>query len=626
MCGIFGWAGKDPKKFNKAKFDIQGLYNNSRGGDSCGVTTDGEIYYGAIAGRKNYDDFLVENNYDIPKLIPTVFGHTRKSSHGVVNANNAHPFGFGDHNDGYKFIGCHNGTLHNHKQLAATYNVEESIFTINDRNIKILDRNKIDSEILLEAIYNSHSFHPLEDYIGGAAVIFTDTEFPNIIYAFHGASRKDEDDDPKKIVEERPLFYYIENKNSLYISSLAESLIAIGGEINENIFEFECNVVYKITNGDIKNAETFKINRSKSHQSAYSRINWGHGPNFSMIGNSVDRYKKMRNKQSSHSHKKNKKDLLNFDVTNIYEEKEERLFKSPIIFSNLRYKRNGHKAEGIFTWVSEYGLIYLTHDASAAQKEVIQLMDIPFCMKEGSFIRSKQKQSELNYNSDDIIIPFQTIKHTTAPLLYIYDGILLQYETDYLALVNKFKEKFTFEDLSRMSKHPIIDTRCTFRPSTNQEILKDGELFTGNICPLGSKKIYDIENGNLMSITMRDEAINNDSSVIALPLNTMCHIKQQDDETFINNTIRDFVKETQGIKEIVDFIATEDDEIDEDPILEVPDDSLALEVIDKLMTPIYVNLQEAEIELKKYNTHECVKNVLEANNDYLISLNELINV
>lgn len=53
MCGIFGYAGKNPKTFNKAKFDILGLYNNSRGGDSCGVTTDGEIYYG-LRTSKNY--------------------------------------------------------------------------------------------------------------------------------------------------------------------------------------------------------------------------------------------------------------------------------------------------------------------------------------------------------------------------------------------------------------------------------------------------------------------------------------------------------------------------------------------------------------------------------------------
>ena len=34
MCGIWAYSGKN---FNKYKFNILGIFNDSRGGDSCGL-------------------------------------------------------------------------------------------------------------------------------------------------------------------------------------------------------------------------------------------------------------------------------------------------------------------------------------------------------------------------------------------------------------------------------------------------------------------------------------------------------------------------------------------------------------------------------------------------------------
>ena len=620
MCGIFAWAGNNPKKFNKAKFDIQGIYNDSRGGDSCGVTTDGEIYYGVERDRKEYKDFLVESDYIIPKKIPVIFGHTRKSSQGLVNSSNAHPFGFGDNNEGFRFIGCHNGTLYNHKEIAKKYNIEDIIYKNNEFNVQVYNRTKIDSEILLEAIYKDNGFHPLENYIGGAALLFTDTIEPNVLYAFHGASRKDWNDDPKKQTEERPLYYYKESKNSIYVSSMAESLVAIGGTINENVFEFECNVVYKIKDGDIDNAETFKINRNKAHQTAFvGNTHESHYPNHSYFPNKhisqCSNYNKVRNHKNN---KKAKKDLLNYDIDNIYDEKEERVFKSPIVLCNLRYKRNGHLIQGIYTWVEDYGLIYLSSNYMTSYIDADELIDIPFSLRDGYFIKSKHNQALIDYKSDDVIIPFQTIRKTKPPILYFFEGVLLQTEADYIALTSQFK-KFTFDDLSFMSKHPIINIKEVNKGSLDQQIKKEGQLYSGSICPLGSKKIYDIEKGNLISITTREDNIDNqfkNGAQILLPLNTMSCINEQSDENFMNKTILDFVKE----KEVINFTAIED----EDPEIELEDESNAIELIDKTMTPIYLSIQNAELELRKFNNIEIIKNILEANNDYLMTLDELV--
>ena len=57
-CGIFAWSGKDPKKFNKDKFDKLGIFNIERGKDSCGISFDGEVYYG-INTEKLYSNFIV---------------------------------------------------------------------------------------------------------------------------------------------------------------------------------------------------------------------------------------------------------------------------------------------------------------------------------------------------------------------------------------------------------------------------------------------------------------------------------------------------------------------------------------------------------------------------------------
>ena len=256
MCGIFAWSGKDPKKFNKDKFDKLGIFNIDRGKDSCGVSFDGEVYYG-LNTEKLYSKFIVNREIK-PLKYPVVIGHTRQASIGnIVNERNAHPFGFGNNSEGnYEFIGCHNGTLYNHKDLASTFKIDttETIKIQSDHNPNGFYesfRQKIDSEILLEIIYKTKNFKVLSQYNGAAALVFTNTNEPNVIYVWKGAS-KWYDYNSYVVEEERPLFYYKETKNSLYISSIQESLETIGGIANVNLFTFSQNTIYKITDGDVE--------------------------------------------------------------------------------------------------------------------------------------------------------------------------------------------------------------------------------------------------------------------------------------------------------------------------------------------------------------------------------------
>ena len=270
MCGIFAWSGKDPKKFNKDKFDKLGIFNIDRGKDSCGVSFDGEVYYG-LNTEKLYSKFIVNREIK-PLKYPVVIGHTRQASIGnIVNETNAHPFGFGNNSEGnYEFIGCHNGTLYNHKDLASTFKIDtaETIKVQSDHNPNGFYesfRQKIDSEILLEIIYKTKNFKVLSQYNGAAALVFTNTNEPNVIYVWKGAS-KWYDYTNYHIEEERPLFYYKETKNSLYISSIQESLETIGGIANVNLFTFSPNTIYKITDGDVEHAEKTPISRNNAFQ------------------------------------------------------------------------------------------------------------------------------------------------------------------------------------------------------------------------------------------------------------------------------------------------------------------------------------------------------------------------
>lgn len=513
-CGIIAWGGKNTKSFNKHKFDILGIFNDSRGGDSCGITIDGEIYHGIRPIDKLYKDFLVEKNYNAPKLFPTVIAHTRKSSVGTINGDNAHPFGFG-HNeefDSFSFLGVHNGTLYNHDEFCKDYGVEISVY-----NNNVFDRRKIDSEVLLESIYKSESFRPLSAYYGGAAVVFTSTLEANVLYAFHGASAEYEGG---KIEEERPLYYYIEGKNSMYISSLAEGLIAIGGVIEKNVFEFEHNVVYKITDGDVRNAEKFPVSRKAVLQRRKPYVHvpakvTSHAPN-SMVNAYMDgEYDFTSNRQRNKALRAQVKENIkrtrrqDFNVDNIYDEKPLAYKRSKVIYQKLRYTRNGHNCNGVFTYINGYGLHFLCDKSSSITDSVFKIIDAPFDKEKGEFL---EKDADITHN-DHAIVPFPKVGSRAPFLVYIYNGIMMETKMDYDAVLAK-RVAIDWINLSNCSKYPICDDRLQ-RPLNHQQNIRHyDEPYTNNFSPLGSDKIYHIENGNLKKVEIiEDLRAANDSQV-----------------------------------------------------------------------------------------------------------------
>tara|TARA_R110002049_G_scaffold161142_1_gene326087 strand:- start:885 stop:2711 length:1827 start_codon:yes stop_codon:yes gene_type:complete len=492
MCGIFAWAGKTPKKFNRSSFNILGLYNESRGKTSCGESIDGDIRVG-LKSTRLFTDYIVKGEpLPNPVRVPVVIGHTRQASNGGASIENAHPFGFGEKAHGYSFIGVHNGTLYNKTELAKKYEVNAN--SVTETNHSVTTRVKIDSEILLECIYQSESFKVLNDYQGGAALVFTNLNEPNVIYCYHGASKYYNTSVSE--LEERPLYYYKESKNSLYISSLENSLLVLSGGVDDNIKEFDTNIVYKITDGDIDKAVKFKVDRSNQVQKETYSSSWSKPKNKSNYGiNKRNEYKKKNTPVNKTNNLFDITDKPKLDADqNIYKENPRltsaNMGKRPI-FYKLRYFRNGHLVDGIYTFISDYGYYYLGHTELEADKNAEDIKGKIFDYANGDFVTSTG-----SYRKNHKVA---FLKNAEIKFYYFYKGVILKTRLDFtIATMNHNTEKeFTWKELSFMSKHPVCNIEAN-KHYTAQGVHWEGTEYTGWYGGLGAYRAYRFLDGNLI--------------------------------------------------------------------------------------------------------------------------------
>jgi len=525
MCGIFGHVGNTTKKINIDKLNLLGIQNEVRGIHSCGLTSDGLIKKG-IGESAKYRDFLTYYRLNNPSHSPTVIGHTRHATRGEHTKANAHPFGFGSltpkwsKDPVFEFVGVHNGTLHNHKELAEKRGisltkdievyVKDGFDKQNKQKYKIETKtvDKIDSELLLECIYEDKNYSVLEEYYGAAALVWTDLNEPNVCYFYHGESKKDNYD--TKLTEERPLFYYKESKGSLYFSSLEWSLYTIGGD-DDTVEAFETNTIYKVTNGNVEKAEKTKIDRSKVTISkkieSFTRSSSNVGftrPNTRRNSNVSSRIPGINSKTFKPSIGTPEQIQLNLEVPIdeglIKEEFDtpQQLTRGLTQMKQLRHYRNGHLAKGVMTYIPNYGFFMLGATKESAIKGLEFYADCYF--DKGYFITSKHHTV-----SKSAIIPIRREILKNDPnvyLHYFFDGIRYKNEIDWLNIqndaVNYGKNKFGTIELSVCSADPIIDL------NTDSKRVKGvyfrGSLFTGKINPLGSNKIYNIRLGELKDI------------------------------------------------------------------------------------------------------------------------------
>lgn len=227
-CGLFGGSFNRPIDNNIVnKLKILGFINQSRGEDSCGYFNGADVYKG-VELKKKFTDLVMKDGLIIPEESPNyVFlGHVRKASYGLTTERNAHPFIVDN-----ELILAHNGTLTNHWPLCTKYDIDQKdIF--------------VDSLALANLLYRKGP-KILEEYKGTAALLMHRLSQPNILHAYHGASKEYQNGVE---YEERPLFY-LTQEEGVYVSSMKEALDYIKESKEDEAKTLPHNRIYSIKLG-----------------------------------------------------------------------------------------------------------------------------------------------------------------------------------------------------------------------------------------------------------------------------------------------------------------------------------------------------------------------------------------
>lgn len=591
-CGIFGMATDKPENLDVSGVHILGIYNIERGKMSCGLSWDGDVQYG-LGFDKLYTDFIVDREIK-PTKIPIMIGHTRQPSYGMaITEDNAHPFGFGTSKDGqsYEMIFCHNGTLKNHKELAKKYGIEltEKVTKITHANHSYeTTREKIDSEILGEILYKTKKFHVLSEYIGAAALAWTWIDEPNKLYLWSGASKQTKGSAIVTEIEERPMNVYCKNENSMFFSSIKDSLTVLGASKKDDL-QIDYNTVYIITDGDFANAETHKVSRKKSGQTEsfvynasryfgneyYDREDY---EDVREINKEVRVTSDVEVKPSSMTNLHNDKPILAISE-----------YKNRIYSKSLRYWENGAVIDGVYLYIKGWGFKFAGIDTVTSNAYFKNIKGNTFNFRTGLFnFDILNTEGPIPFSKDIENVQFH----------YFVNGVLLKTLEDYkraVVLRNQLKVPAKYIDhqmLSYISKHPVIDMDPT---QTISIAMFEGSPFTGNITELGFEKIYYFSNGILTKWVKREDLTSiKETSVIILPA-TMESAK------FDKKLLEESIKSIETFEKNIKI---------EDIAKELADEKVITEMITESFEKHSEDITETIIELSDWKDNDIVKEAL----------------
>jgi len=548
-CGNFGWTGDDVSKFNRDKFITLGILNESRGTDSCGIFVDGELYRGDNIGSNNeakFRDMMIKHKFPNPKDIPVIIGHTRNSSRGgTKSVENTHPFKF-IMEDGKYFIGAHNGTLKNHSFLAEKYGIDE----------RDNGRLKVDSEILLEILSkqkddnSNKNIKVLQEYTGRAALVMFSEREPENVWFFKGKSKVDTWANAITEVE-RPLHYWYDQEGSMYWSSLPEHLEIIAGkrhtEEDVEIYTFPDNGLVAVKGGRLGKAIDIDRTKNKKYSTMveYNRA----------LKDKEKKKTKYVRKEEEPKENHRKKTIVKNHLGNSEGLTETEILQSKSIFfekilrtcdelddNSLRYERlrymNGDSfaKNGVYIYSKQRGLIYVS-DSITKTREIL---------KDYKIIshNSKSNISKVFGDCSDLT------------LYYLYNGLMLKNEHDYIVCMDSADNFFTNSQMSHMSKYPVCHYYTGNELTVNKhEILeskkdeyKNKIIANGEIClydyfkPIGSTYSYVVRNGMLdnSSIKMVPNPVDDKDKI----LDENDSIKSGDFKKNIQNVLKNTIKET----------------------------------------------------------------------------------
>lgn len=325
-CGIFAFYG-DNKYFSRDKFNILGIFNDSRGGDACGIGSNN--YLETFCGT--HSKYFCNSIADFKELPTSNFylGHTRATS-----ANNLISKGVPVYSQPLKFsktsVGVHNGTLYNVEALAKEFKICLE-FKVNNVSYK-----GNDSMLLLYTLLAKNDYSILTKYIGAAALIWHNKEEDSFNF-FHGKSKNL----AHALEEERPLYILKNTDNdSIWLSSMYNSLEAIMIP-NSYIEEVPFNTVFTYKNNKLYSETIFDRSESYVREPyVYTNVNYASNRHWNHEGF-----------YEANKPKNNANLTTKPIVPNINE------ITSDVTFVNGRYYCMGAKMCGKF-YINEYGKCY----------------------------------------------------------------------------------------------------------------------------------------------------------------------------------------------------------------------------------------------------------------------------
>ena len=385
MCGIFGIISEKPIPFDYTKFCVLGVDNDSRGGDSCGIFIDGNVEYG-VGSKKFFKKFRSESVLlNETEKASIAIGHCRKASVGVISEKTAQPVVIYKDNKP-EFVVLHNGTIYNYKELAEKY--------IPDIDIT----GMTDSQVMAHIFYHA-GYNVLSEYNGGAVFVIIDyrLDTPEVLL-FRGESKKYNIENAQA-VEERPLYFCIEN-NVLTFSSIEDYLPIVCK--NATIWYPLGNNLVCFKNGDVYTKE--EIDRSKCCQ--------------------VDI-----------THKQDNSNYFGYPSNSIY-----RGIITHVVADNT-YKINGRYLNGNY-FVTNYGAIYEEKPSFIEVTPYWFFEGIAFDRKDNygivskNYLKSKRRERKdfikdnfnlINYLSRDRIVLIENVAYIVEGPSYLklFDGDLL---------------------------------------------------------------------------------------------------------------------------------------------------------------------------------------------------------
>lgn len=343
MCGIFGYIGE--QNCNLSSIKILGLFNITRGKDSAGLYYGGNYKKVASFNTGTFDKLLIEKDisFNGDEKNNAVLGHTRNSSSGLVNIDNAHPFQYTLEKSKKNIYFAHNGTLRSWKKDMKKY--------IDVNNIDV------DSNALGLLMANGH-YEYLSDYEGAATFMMYREDSNNMIiwkgesiYGFgkNADSRID-----------RPMFC-LKTKNGFYFSSIEDSLKAIQ-EKDDKFINLKSNTLYSFSETDYVIIKSFKRSHDNTNYVNYGN-NYGYNNYEYTNKNSLKSKKALQQKYPS-SHKTFDSKNNTFDSKNNLPSKiedckfnifrddklkyDQNTYLGSVYFLKGRFYRNGHLLNGSF--------------------------------------------------------------------------------------------------------------------------------------------------------------------------------------------------------------------------------------------------------------------------------------